>query len=267
MTESLASADHLITYSEYVKDAHIVKRQKISGNKVSVIRHGVVETQAVERGEGSRQEALDVLHEYIDRKKSSMPKYLEGYRFDDVQFLFYSSQVRPHKNIEGLVAVYEKILREHYRPVKLVLTGKISGNERIMDLIDHRGLERDVLSLPAVPNEVLAALYRLAALSVTPTMFEGGFPFTFTEAYSVGTPSVMSRIPVVTEIIKGEALLDMMTFDPRNRDEMLQKILWALDNRDELLEAQRPLFQAMSSRTWSKVADEYIALMRKVAEE
>ncbi|TPK14177.1 glycosyltransferase [Mesorhizobium sp. B2-5-11] len=264
ITASLAAADHLISYSDYVKQHHIVEQQGIPASRVSVIRHGIIDTRDIEGDKGSKEGALDVLHGYLDEKKNILPEYLDGFRFDDVPFLFYSSQVRPHKNIEGLIATYEKVLREHYRPVKLVLTAKIAGNERIRDFIADRGLQRDVISLPSVPNNVLAALYRLAALSVTPTMFEGGFPFTFSEAYSVGTPSVMSRIPAVSEVIQDKKLLDLMTFDPRDRKDMLSKILWGLDNRDELLAAQRPLFEALSDRTWSKVADEYLDLMLSV---
>jgi glycosyltransferase involved in cell wall biosynthesis len=262
ITASLAAADHLISYSDHVKQHHMVERQGISPAMVTVIRHGIVDMHDIEGEGGDRNGSLTVLHQYLHDKRHVLPRYLDGFRFDDVPFLFYSSQVRPHKNIEGLVETYEKVLREHYRPVKLILTAGIEDIDRIKDFINDRGLQRDVISLYSVPNKVLAALYRLAALAVTPTMFEGGFPFTFTEAYSVGTPSVMSRIPAVTEVVRDEKLLDLMTFDPRDRKEMLRKILWGLDNRQALLDAQRPLFESLSTRTWSVVADEYLDLMK-----
>jgi len=50
----------------------------------------------------------------------------------------------------------------------------------------------------------IAACYKLADLAVNPSLSEGGFPFTFTEALSVGTPVVMARIPVTEEIIPGQ---------------------------------------------------------------
>lgn len=264
ITASIAAADHLICYSDHVKQHHLVERQDVPANRVSVIRHGAVDMHQIERGDGTREAALDVLHDYIADNSHLLPSYLQGFRFDDVDFLFYSSQARPHKNIEGLVKVYEKILREHYRPVKLVLTAQFASNPRIKDLIAERKLGRDVISLSSVPNHVLAALYRLAALSVTPTFFEGGFPFTFSEAFSVGTPSVMSRIPVVKEIIQDEALLEMMTFNPADRAAMLEKILWGLDNRDALVAAQQPLFESLATRTWSIAAGDYLDVMRSV---
>jgi glycosyltransferase involved in cell wall biosynthesis len=267
MRGSLDAADHLISYSDYVKQHHLVERQNIPAERVSVIRHGAIDMRAVERGDGTKAAALEVLHKYLKDERHSLPSYLNGFRFDDVDFLFYSSQVRFHKNIEGLILVYERTLRQHFRPVKLVLTGHIATSDRISSLVADRGLHRDVISLPSVPNHVLAALYRLALLSVTPTMFEGGFPFTFSEAFSVGTPSIMSRIPVVTEVIKDTKLLELMTFDPRNREEMLQKILWGIDHRAELLTAQEPLYQVFSARSWLQVSHEYLDLIISAAQE
>ncbi|WP_034657697.1 glycosyltransferase [Chelativorans sp. J32] len=260
---SLAAADHLICYSEHVKQKHLVQMNGVSPERISVIRHGIVDMKAAE--EYSRQDALDVLHAYIEKSRRKLPDYLHRFRFDDVDFLFYSSQIRPYKNVEALARVYEKLLRERYRPLKLILTGNIHSNKRLQDFIRSQGLERDILSLHSVPNSVLGALYKLAALSVTPTQFEGGFPFTFSEAYSVGTPSVMSRIPVVTEMIDDPALLDRMTFLPHDQEDMLRKIVWGLDNRDELLRLQGPLYEQLSERSWGTVASEYLDVIKAVA--
>lgn len=265
ISRSIEGADRLITYSEHVKQNHIVKRHNVDPDHVRVIRHGFVDSASIEKGDGTRESSLEIVHKYIKSKEDLLPEYLRGFRFDNVKFLFYSSQIRPYKNVEALIDVYEKILREDYQPVKLVLTGRINSIQRIYKMIEDRGLQRDVISLPGVPNHVLAALYRLATLSVTPTQFEGGFPFTFSEAYSVGTPSIMSRIPVVTELLD-DPLLSLMTFDPLDRDEMRRKILWGLTNVDELFERQKPLFEKMSARTWSGVAGEYLDLILSTAQ-
>lgn len=264
ITASINAADHLICYSDYVKKNHLMLRQNVASERITVIRHGAIDTREVEAGVGDKKSALTVLNGYLVKNRDALPPYLQDFDFEDVDYIFYSSQLRYHKNIEGLIHVYERLLRVKYRPVKLVLTARIDVSPRIRQLVADLKLHNDVLSLPSVPNNVLASLYRLARLSVTPTMFEGGFPFTFTEAYSVGTPSVMSRIPVVTELITDTKLLQQMTFDPRDKEEMLNKIMWGLENRCELLEAQRPLFDAMQSRPWTTVADEYIELMKRI---
>ncbi|MOA23483.1 hypothetical protein D3C78_1441060 [compost metagenome] len=97
----------------------------------------------------------------------------------------------------------------------------------------------------------------MAKCSVNPTLFEGGFPFTFSESYSVGTPSVMSDIPVIRSEIDSDALKDLMLFDAHNPYSIAQKIIWAVDNSEKLFIEQDALYQKFSMRDWSRVVDEY----------
>lgn len=157
-------------------------------------------------------------------------------------------------------------MKEHQRPAKLILTAQFQYDKRIQTFIDDNGLHADVLSLHSVPNKVLAALYHLASLSVTPTNFEGGFPFTFSEAYSVGTPSIMSRIPVVQEVIDDPELQDLMTFNPLDVDDIANKMIFGLDNRQRLFEAQSSLYAKLSARTWQVAANDYLSLLKSVAD-
>ena len=115
-----------------------------------------------------------------------------------------------------------------------------------------------MLSLNNVPSPVLAALNHLAICAVNPTFFEGGFPFTFSEAYSVGTPSVMGAIPVTLDKVINPKLRKHMLFDPTNIEDMVEKIDWAIHHRDELLMLQKPLYERIHSRTWEMVANEYL---------
>ncbi|QRN88701.1 glycosyltransferase [Brucella melitensis] len=265
MLKSLRSADHLVCYSENAKQKHFVERCDVPAEKITVIRHGFVDLGA----SGAailRQDALDTLHAFIKKNDGRMPEYLKGFRFDDVPFFFYSSQLRPHKNIEGLIRAYAKVLKEHQSPAKLILTAQFQYDKRIQTFIDDNGLHADVLSLHSLPNKVLAALYHLASLSVTPTNFEGGFPFTFSEAYSVGTPSIMSRIPVVQEVIDDPELQDLMTFNPLDVDDIANKMIFGLDNRQRLFEAQSSLYAKLSARTWQVAANDYLSLLKSVAD-
>ena len=143
--------------------------------------------------------------------------------------------------------------------VKLVLT--CSNYAPLLPVLHELNIERDVLILPHVPESVLAALNARAALSINPSLFEGGFPFTFGEACSVGTPSVMADIPVTREYVDG-ALANKMLFDPYDKDDAVVKIKWALRNRSELLDMEKDLFVRLAKRSWSDVAEEYIAAMK-----
>ncbi|MBS0650646.1 MAG: glycosyltransferase, partial [Verrucomicrobia bacterium] len=191
---------HFLCYSAYVKAEHLMKPYQIEENKISVIKHGV-DTLAIHLKKdrlSQTDQALKILEAY-QKKSLKDDHYLSNFHLPNMKFLFYSSQVRPHKNIINLIKAYEILLRKRFINTKLILTGLPQHYEKAHSYIQAQHLQNDVISLFGVSSEVLAALNHLAVCAVNPTFFEGGFPFTFCEAYSVGTPSVMSRIPVVLE--------------------------------------------------------------------
>jgi len=191
--------------------------------------------------------------------------YLCGFDFSDVRFALFTSQARSHKNLLQLVRTWEVLLRKEYCGAKLILTGRLSDEPRVLEYIHAHRLQFDVLEISGVPSEILAALNMLAAISINPTLFEGGFPFTFSEAFSVGTPSIMSRIPAVLEQVHDPELQDAMLFDPYDSESMSERIRWALANRSRLLEMQRPLYDEMARRDWTVAASEYAELFSKLA--
>ena len=82
---------------------------------------------------------------------------------------------------------------------------------------------------------------------------------------AVGTPSVMSRIPAVLEMVRDPVLQDAMLFDPYDGESIGERVRWALANRSLLLEMQRPLYDEMARRDWRVAASEYAALFAKLA--
>jgi glycosyltransferase involved in cell wall biosynthesis len=136
----------------------------------------------------------------------------------------------------------------------------------IKSFISEHKLEYDVICMHGLTEAELAACYNLADLAVNPSLSEGGMPFTFTEALSVGTPVVMGDIKVTREIIVDPELRDATLFDPYDWRAMADKIEWALANRDELYAKQRKFYDdVLSKRTWDDVVDEHIAIMDELA--
>ncbi len=162
-----------------------------------------------------------------------------------------------------MIRGYEISLRKKYQYVKLILTGDISSNTEISNFIHSRRLQYDIISFHDVPEQVLAALYHLAELVVTPTLYEGGFPFTFTEGLSVGTPSIMSDIPQVRRTIPGELVSEML-FDPYSPESIADAIVRGLAHRERFVELQMPLYQRLRQRTWSDVASDHVAAFSKI---
>ena len=170
--------------------------------------------------------------------------YIIGYHFDDVKYIFYPSQARPHKNLLNLIKAYEVLLRKKYVRMKLFLTCDLSTLPEIKEYIISHRLQYDILSFYNVGTKELAALYHQAELVVNPTLYEGGFPFTFGEGMSVGTPSVMGAIPQVLEMSTGFDLDDIF-FDPYNVIDIVNKIEYGINNKEILFEKENRLYQWM----------------------
>jgi glycosyltransferase involved in cell wall biosynthesis len=266
LRKSIVGADHLICYSEHVRQAHLVRRFGIEESRISVIEHAPVDTREPFRRPlycsiPVAEASAHMLREFFEGGTGA--NQLRGVDLADVPFLFYASQIRPHKNILTLIKAYETLLRRDLVDAKLVLTGDLFAPEasKLLSYVHSQRLQYDVISLPRIPSRILSALFARSRLAVCPTLSEGGLPFTFTEALNVDTPVIMSRIPVVVEKVTDPDLAAAMLFDPYDAGDLCARMRWALDNRQSLLAMQRPLFAELSKRTWNDVASDYIAVM------
>ncbi|CAM2939352.1 glycosyltransferase [Paenibacillus sediminis] len=269
--ESIAVADHLICYSEHVKKHHLIDKCGVDPNKITVIKHANIDmnehlkiSKSIQKFFTIKQNAKQIVNEYIYSNFSSS-HVLYNVDFEDLDFVIYSSQYRSHKNVFNLIKAIKIINNDMHGNIKLILTGDYRREEAIKEYVHSNNLENDIFVMHNISSELLAALNKLAKCSVNPTLFEGGFPFTFSESYSVGTPSVMSNIPVVSSEIDDPNLKDLMLFDPYNPYSIAEKIVWAIDNAQTLFDAQDKLYQKFSQRDWKKVVSEYNEVFNKAA--
>lgn len=269
--QTVDEGSYFITYSQYIKDATLIDFFGKSERSIRTIPHGINNMSAYIT---FAREELERFHVDVDFSASyarqilqsatpcvqnilSIGQYIGRFWMDDVHYIFYASQTRPHKNILTLLKAYRYLLCECDIQVKLFLTGYIESGE-ISEYISENHLELDVISFFNVSSKQLAALYKCADLAINPTLYEGGFPFTFGEAMSVGTPVIMSDIPQVREVVYPFRLEQDMLFDPYDWKEMADKIQYALQNRDALYHKELPLYRELEKRTDNIVAEEYI---------
>jgi len=107
--------------------------------------------------------------------------------------------------------------------------------ERVQELVEASGLEGRVRILSGVTTEELAALYRLAAVAVYPSVFEG-FGIPIVEALASGTPVVTTRGGVFPEAAgPGSAYVDPQ--DPEELRATLAAILSDPGRRAEMRSA------------------------------
>lgn len=267
--KSISAADHLITYSEHVKRHHLVDKCGVDERKITVIKHANIDmnqhlkiSKSIEKYMTETQNAQQIVSKHI-RTHYGPGHVLYNCDIEKLDCIIYSSQYRSHKNIFNLIKAIKIINRDMYNNVKLIVTGDITNVDYLRKYIQLNHLENDVIVMHNISSELLAALNKLSKCAVNPTLFEGGFPFTFSEAYSVGTPSVMSDIAVVNSEIEDPNVRELMLFDPYNPYSIAKKIIWSIENSQILYSAQANLYERFSQRDWKKVADEYNQVFSK----
>lgn len=265
--EVLLKGRYFITYCEYVKEELLLKQYGKPDGLVRAIPHVDNSMLPYIQIDPSAQKTMgtarDLTKAYarslLARQKpiAASDVYSRMVRWDQVKYIFYASQLRPSKNILGLIKAYESLLRERFIPQKLFLTCNPATMQEVSRYIRERRLQNDVVCFYNVPAQTLAALYACADLVVNPTLYEGGFPFTFGEGMSVGTPSLMSRIPQTQDVLEPAGLEEIM-FDAHDWRDMADKMAYWLPRLDELYEKELPLYRELAKRTPDVVAADYL---------
>lgn len=262
---------YFIVYSEYQKNAILVNMLGKEPENIKSITLFVNETlpylniqsalpdywQAQANWKFAQSLLPSVLtHNKAPQTSRYLRTPLRDFSFEGVRYIFYPSYCRPTKNVMTLIRAYEHLLRKEEKNLKLVLTGSLSIAPSIEYYVNENRLQYDILTFSHVSNQQLAALYKCAALAVTPTLFEGGFPMTFCEGMSVGTPSILGRIPQVTEFTDPYGLDDCL-FEPTDYLDLARKIDYWLEHREELIERQKPLYDMLSNWSLNEAGAEY----------
>ena len=268
--KAIEGSKHLITYSNDIKWNTLVDQYGVRPGDVDVVPHAVNDLNAwvsitgFPDNEATGRRYAEALFSTA-LGKATNPSYVGSFANRSVRFLFYPSQFRPSKNVINLLMAYYHLLKERYIGHKLILTGNPKDMPEIEEFIGDHNLANDVLCLHGLTVPELAACYKLADLAINPSLSEGGCPFTFGEALSVGTPVVMARIAVTEEVITDPELQAMMLFDPYVWQDIVDRVEWAIQNRDRLRAAQMDAYRAISLRTWDDVVADHIDILNRIS--
>jgi glycosyltransferase involved in cell wall biosynthesis len=106
-----------------------------------------------------------------------------------------------------LIDAFHLVRRGGYERLKLLIIGdQISKYPRLRRAVDKYKLHKHVRFLGFVPDDTLAALYRLATVFVFPSLYEG-FGLPPLEAMASGTPVVTSNTSSLPEVVGDAAVL------------------------------------------------------------
>ncbi len=188
-------AEKIIAVSQNTKN-DLMDMLNIPEEKIQVIYNGLAE------------------YKVHDIDKSTASKSLRKLGVSK-RYLLYVGNVRPHKNIDRLIAAFS-IVHRNLNDVELVITGAAKGKieDKVVNGIVFTGF---------VNNEDLNCLYSNAEIFVFPSLYEG-FGFPPLEAMQRGIPVVCSNSSSLPEVVGDAALL----FDPYEAEDIADKIMKAL---------------------------------------
>jgi len=140
------------------------------------------------------------------------------------QFVLYAGGVKPHKNLERLIRAFGIVRSRGLDHLKLVLIGDdISKYAALRRAVHDLQLHQYVRFLGHLPEETLAVMYRLAAVLVFPSLYEG-FGLPPLEAMASGTPVVTSNVSSLPEVA-GDAAVLVDPYDPEAIADGIYRVL------------------------------------------
>jgi glycosyltransferase involved in cell wall biosynthesis len=186
----------------------------------------------------------------------------EKYKLPD-SFVLFLGTIEPRKNIEGLIEAFEIVKKTKFSDLQLVLAGgKGWKTKSVYQAASHSPYSKDIIFLDYVEADEKAALYNLATLFVYPSFYEG-FGFPPLEAMACGTPTIVSAVSSLPEIVENASIM----IDPYNPATIATAITEILNDNMLRLDLIEKGFKRAEEFKWSKTAEKYLELFSSISKK
>lgn len=173
------------------------------------------------------------------------------YGVEKKQFFYTVSQMIPHKNLDTIIRMMEKLVySERNLPKKLLISG-INGNAatELRKMIEEKNLGDNIILTGFVSNEERNTLYKYCHTFLFPSIFEG-FGMPPVEAMLFGSRVVTTRCASIPEVTQGKAIY---VDNPYDENEWIDKI--AKKHPQEF-----PDFDVYSPQ---RISEQYLKVLKK----
>jgi glycosyltransferase involved in cell wall biosynthesis len=218
---------------------------------------------------GAPDDKVSVIYEAADPSFQPLPleatrrEMRQQYKIPESYILFVGT-IEPRKNVNGLLHAFHH-LRTKYNitDTNLVIAGSHGWlYEETMETVNKLGLQKYTHFLGRVPDENLRKLYVSARCHIHPAHYEG-FGLPPLEAMACGTPTIVSNVSSLPEVVGDAALL----VDPNNPEEIAVAIQRLLTNEELHAELRIKGLQRAHCFSWELAARSTLEVYRKVADE
>lgn len=236
-------------------------------------RHIIVPSESTKkdltRQLGAPEEKVSVIYEAADPSFQPLP--LEATRREVMQlykvpesYILFVGTIEPRKNVNGLLYAFHH-LRNKYN---LTDTGLVIAGghgwlyEETLELINKLNLQQCTFFLGRVPDENLRKLYVGARCHIHPAHYEG-FGLPPLEAMACGTPTIVSNVSSLPEVVSDAALL----VDPNNPEEIAVAMQRLLTDHELHAELRTKGLQRAHCFNWALAARSTLEVYHKVVNE
>ena len=241
--KAVVRADHIIVPSEHTR-RDLIAQTGVPADKVSVIYEAA--------NPGFRPLPIEPTRAEITAQYG-IPE----------RFALFVGTIEPRKNLAGLLQAFQYLRQKYDVPgLGLVIAGGQGWlYEETLELVKTLKLEDVTYFLGRVPDEDLQKLYVAARCLVHPALYEG-FGLPPLEAMACGTPTIVSNVSSLPEVVGDAGLL----VDPRNPEEMAIAIHRLVTDDALHAELRDKGLQRAQTFSWEKAARKTLDVYRKVAE-
>ncbi|MBC8253340.1 MAG: glycosyltransferase family 4 protein [Ardenticatenia bacterium] len=238
--QAVRCTDHIIAVSESTRQ-DTIKLLGVPEKKITVI-----------------YEAANPIYRQIEPREARR-LVVDTYGLDGDYILFVST-IEPRKNLPALLQAYRKLRDDYKSDVKLVLAGRRGWlSEEVYEVVEALNLAEHVRFLGRVPSGHLVYLYNAARMLVHPSFYEG-FGLPPLEAMNCGTPTIVSNVSALPEVVGDASIL----VDPHDIDGLTVAMWRVLTDAD--LRASLVAKGLTHARMFSleRAAQETLAAYRRV---
>ncbi|MHA1229533.1 MAG: glycosyltransferase family 4 protein [Candidatus Helarchaeota archaeon] len=156
--------------------------------KTLLLKYGIKEKKIVVIPNAVNIEELEQYQE----DSNEISKFLKKYNLKDRATLLFVGRLMYQKGITYLIEAIRKLVKD-YPKLLLFIVGMGPEYEKLNEMIENFGLEKNVAMLGYVSNDLLKFLYKNVSLVVIPSLFEG-IPTVLLEAMYFNKKIVISDL-------------------------------------------------------------------------
>ncbi len=232
-------ADHIFTQSEYSKRT-IVEHLGAAPDKITVTYTGVPP------------------HIFAEPRDEARTRMNQAFGFSG-NYLLFVGNLKPHKNVSGLLKAFAVLRQRNKIPHKLLIIGDDARwRPKLLREASDLHLDDAVVFAGKASDDQVRAAYSGADLTIVPS-FEEGFGLPVIESMACGTPVACSNVASLPEA-GGDAA---EYFSPAETDSMVSAIENVLLGKQRWCTLQSLGYEQAAKFQWRDCAARHIPIYRR----